>query len=86
MSEKKPKTATVIVGGKEYRLQHPGVKWYMENIDDSRDARGAMSVGKYTQNLLDNVVVSPAGLKMDDFDSVGEMEALIQQVDRFLRA
>lgn len=83
---KTPKTEVVKVGNKEYKLQHPGVRWYMENTDACRDARGVLSVAKYAQNLLDNVVVDPPGLKLDDFDSVSELEELVQKVDQFLKS
>lgn len=86
MMSKTPKTEVVKVGSKEYKLQHPGVRWYMENTDNSRDARGVLSVAKYAQNLLDNVVVDPPGLKLDDFDSVGELEELVQKADQFLKS
>lgn len=86
MMSKTPKTEIVKIGGKEYKLQHPGVRWYMENTDNSRDARGVLSVAKYAQNLLDNVVVDPPGLKLDDFDSVGELEELVQKADQFLKS
>lgn len=83
---KTPKTEVVKVGNKEYKLQHPGVRWYMENTDNSRDARGVLLVAKYAQNLLDNVVVDPPGLKLDDFDSVSELEELVQKADQFLKS
>lgn len=80
------KTTTITVGGKEYKLQHPGVRWYLENTDNSRDARGFLSVSKYAQNILDNVVVDPPGLKLDDFESVAELEELVQKADQFLKS
>ena len=86
MMSKTPKTEVVKVGSKEYKLQHPGVRWYMENTDNSRDARGVMSTAVYAQNLLDNVVIDPPGLKLDDFNSVAELEELIQKTERFLKS
>ena len=82
---KTPKTATITVGGKEYKLQHPGTSWYLNNDRDSRDARGVRDHVKYIQSVLDFVVTEPRGLTVDDF-SVGEVEALIPQIESFLRA
>jgi len=37
---KQPKTATKTIRGKTYKLQHPGVMWYLQNTDRSRDQNG----------------------------------------------
>lgn len=83
---KTPKTAIITVNGKEYKLQHPGVRWYMQNTDETRNAAGVVQIAKYTQNLLDNVVTSPVGLKLDDFETVAELEELIQRIESFLKS
>jgi len=80
------KTATVTVNGKMYKLQHPGVRWYMRNTDECRNNAGVLLVERYAQNLLDHVVVDPAGLKLDDFESVSELEELIAQIERFCKS
>lgn len=83
---KQPKTATVTVRGKEYKLQHPGVRWYLQNTDQCRNQAGVLQIEKYAQSLLDHVVVEPVGLKLDDFDSISEVEELIQEIESFLKA
>lgn len=83
---KTAKTATITVAGKEYKLQHPGVRWYMQNSDECRNAQGVLQTAKYAQNLLDHVVTHPAGLTLDDFESVSELEELIQKVESFLKS
>ncbi len=35
---------------------------------------------------FDHVVTDPPGLKIDDFETVGEVEELTQKVDSFLRS
>ena len=83
---KTPKTETITIQGKQYKLQHPGVRWYLENSDACRGPNGVIQTAKYTQNLLDHVVTDPPGLKVDDFETVGELEELTQKVDSFLRS
>lgn len=82
---KQPRTGTITVNGKTYKLQHPGVKWYMDNTDRSRNQAGVLQVSVYAQNLLDNVVTEPVGLKLDDFESVGELEEVIRKIEEFLK-
>ncbi|NMB25455.1 MAG: hypothetical protein GX986_07990 [Firmicutes bacterium] len=79
------KTGMVTVRGKQYKLQHPGVRWYMENSDACRGPNGALQTAPYTQSLLDHVVTDPVGLKLDDFDSIQEVEELVRQIESFLR-
>lgn len=78
-------TRTTIVRGREYKLQHPGVKWYFKHTDRSRDRNGVLQSEDYIQGLLDNVVVSPSGLSMDDFTTVKELEELVTEIESFLR-
>jgi len=40
----------------------------------------------YAQSLLDHVVTDPSGLTLDDFESVGELEEVIRQIEEFLRS
>jgi len=83
---KTPKTATITVGSKEYKLQHPGVRWYLENSDACRGPNGVIQTAKYAQNILDHVVTDPSGLKIDDIETVAEIEELVQKADSFLRS
>lgn len=83
---KAPKTKVVKIGGKDFKMQHPGVKWYMENTDACRNANGVVQTAKYAQSLLDFVVVEPNGMKVDDFESVADLEQLIQESETFLRS
>lgn len=82
---KTAKTGEVTVRGKKYKFQHPGAKWYLKHTDKSRDRNGVLQTEAYIQGLLDNVVIDPAGLKVDDFESVGEIEELVTELEQFLR-
>lgn len=85
---KKAQTAdrqTVTVGGREYKLQRPGVKWYFKHTDKSRNRMGVLQSEDYIQGLLENVVVEPKGLTFDDFDSVKDLEDLVEAIESFLR-
>ncbi len=83
---KTPKTETITIKGKQYKLQHPGVRWYLENTDACRGPNGVIQTAKYAQNILDHVVTDPPGLKIDDFETVAEIEELVQTADSFLRS
>lgn len=60
MSEiKKPKQITVTVGGKDYVLQHPGVRKAIEINDFSRTDSGRYISGKLYPELMNHVIVNP---------------------------
>src|SRR5690606_26435867 len=83
---KQPKPATLTVSGRTYKLRHPGGRRAMQNGDRARGTEGAIQTAVYAQSLLDHVVADPAGLTLDDFESVGELEGVIRQIEEFLRS
>lgn len=83
---KQAKTATKTIRGKTYKLQHPGVMWYLQNTDRSRDQNGVLQTATYVQNLLDHVVTDPQGLKVDDFESVDELMEVVREIEDFLKS
>lgn len=80
-----PKQKIVNIGGKEYVLQHPGVKWYLECTDRCKNRNGVMLTAKYTEEMLENVVVDPK-VTLDDFeDDVAAVEQLLAEIEKFFR-
>jgi len=80
------KQKTITVGGKDYLLQRPKTKWYVENNDNCKNRYGVLQQAKYFNSLLENIVVDPQGLKMDDFENIGDLETLIGEIESFLRS
>lgn len=78
------RTKTVTVGGKEYTLQHPGVRWVIRLNDRALGAIGS-SREKWIDEVLEHVVVEPPGLTIDDFDSYAELDELVTAIAAFLR-
>jgi len=79
------KQKTVTVNGKEFILQHPGARWYLNLQDRCKNRSGVLLTEKYTEELLENVVVDPK-MKLDDFDEdIDTVEQLVVEVERFLR-
>ncbi len=68
----------------EYLLQFPGMRAAMEILDNSRMPNGLISRAVYAQELLDQVVVEPANLTVDDFDERPGLSQLIDEADLFL--
>lgn len=79
------KTATETIEGREFKLQHPGTRWYTRHADESRTRQGLLSQEKYIEGLIENVVVDPVGLTLDDL-SIREAEELVTRIERFLRS
>lgn len=59
--------------GVEYTAQFAGCSVALRATDACKDENGNLSNYKTSQYLLDNVIVSPKGLSVDDFDSVEEL-------------
>lgn len=78
------KKKTVHIGGKEYTLQYPGIRWYIKHADQAKDLQGNLSNEKYIDGLLENVVIE--NITMDDFNSIGELRDLVQEIESFLGA
>lgn len=79
------KQKTVKVGGKDYVLQHPGAKWYLECSDRCKNRNGVMLTSKYTEEMLENVVIDPK-VTLDDFgDDLQAVEELLNEMEKFFR-
>lgn len=72
------------INGEEYHLQHPGVEWVVNHSDKCTNAQGNLVRAKYIQGIFDMVVIKPAKLKMDDFDTVQEMSEVVNEIESFL--
>lgn len=72
------------VSGKEYPLQHPGIRWYLKHTDKCKNQHGVLQSEKYIDGLLENVVISD--VKIDDFESINDLHKLIEDIESFLGA
>ena len=75
---------TVTVAGEKYPLQHPGVRWYIKHTDRCKDANGNLVFEKYIDGLFEMVCTKP--VDMDDFDDIGNMRDLVDEIETFLGA
>lgn len=76
--------STVTIKGKEYVLQHPGIRWYIQLTDRCRNATGVIMQEKYIDALLENVVILPR-TRLEDFGPDMEvMNELITRIETFL--
>jgi len=82
MTEKK--TEKITVGGKEFALQHPGLKWALDHDYACRDRDNKIKTSDFVQGILDHVVVQPKGFKIDDFSSLAELQDFQEKVQSFL--
>lgn len=81
---KKNENKTITVGEKEFKLQHPGVKWCLDHDYNCRDRNGNIKQSEFVQGFLEMVVVEPVDFKVDDFNSISEVEEFQQKVRKFL--
>lgn len=79
------KTETHTIDGTTYKFQHPGTRWYTRHTDEARTRQGLLSQERYIEGLIENVVVDPPGLTLDDL-SIRETEELVTRIERFLRS
>ena len=75
---------TVKVGGEKYTLQNPGVRWYIKHTDQCKGTQGNLSNEKYMDGLLEMVVIQD--VDMDDFENVGDLKDLVDEIEKFLGA
>ena len=81
------KQETINVNGQEYVLQSVSPQWYMDNLD--RFGRGK-NTAKYIDQLIRNVVVSPAEVAADGIDYFNKREdvatptLLVEEIESFL--
>lgn len=64
---------TKTIDGVEYTAQFAGCSVALRATDECKDKDGNLSNYKTSQYLLDNVIVEPRGLSVDDFDDVEKL-------------
>ena len=69
--------------GNEYLFQTVLPSVWARTIDRITDKNGKLLNEHAMQAMLDHVVVQPQGLKMDDFESWGELEEVTQAAFMF---
>lgn len=72
------------IGDKELTLQRPGTMWFLDLVDNSKDRNGNVRSAKMVQGLLENVVIEPANMQVDDL-TINEVEQLQIKVGEWLR-
>lgn len=74
----------VKIGEKEFTLQYPGARWYLQLQDRVKTRNNNIQQERYVDELLEHVVVDPK-VTADDFRNVGHLETLINEIERFFR-
>lgn len=82
----KPKTAEFTSKeGNKYTFQTVMNSKQAEILDKGTDFNGKLLNAKMMPLMLDNVVVEPSGLTMDDFESFEELQEVATEAYYFLR-
>lgn len=67
------------INGTEYTAQFSGLSNAMRAIDSSYiDGTSNISTEKITAYVLENVIVDPPHLKVDDFDDIDTLNAVVR--------
>lgn len=74
---KKPYTVEKEINGVKYIAQFNGISAAVDALDDWRKDNENISISKMSKYILDNVIVEPKGLTMDDFDSMDELNEVV---------
>ncbi|WP_341348598.1 hypothetical protein [Paenibacillus sp. FSL H3-0469] len=69
--------------GKDYTLQHPGVRNVTKITDRVKNKHGVPSDERLAEEMLQHVVVEPK-LRLDDFDSYMEMTEIVGKAFAFI--
>jgi hypothetical protein len=78
----KQKTITTK-SGREYKLQHPGVRAVTKITDRIKNKHGVPSDEKLSDEMFNHVVVEPK-MSMENFDSYTEMVEVVQKAFAFI--
>ena len=71
-------TAEREINGKKYVAQFNGIAAALRAVDESYiEGTSTTSVMKLSNYILENVIVDPKGLTVDDFDSMDEFNEVI---------
>ena len=72
-------TVEKTIKGNEYKAQFNGLSVALRAVDESYlENSNNTSVEKMAQYLFDNVIVEPKGLTIDDFNSMDELNEVIE--------
>jgi hypothetical protein len=86
------KQKNVKINGEDFVLQHPGARWYIKLNDRCQNRFGVLQREKYTDEILDNVVVKPTDIKsLDDFGpdrdcGMDVFNQLMEEAESFLNS
>ncbi|MEK4520014.1 hypothetical protein NSS64_32545 [Paenibacillus sp. FSL H8-0122] len=69
--------------GKEYTLQHPGVRNVTKITDRVKNKHGIPSDERLAEEMLQHVIVEPK-MRLDDFDSYMEMTEIVGKAFAFI--
>lgn len=71
-------SVTKEINGKEYTAQFNGLGCALRAVDSSYiEGTNTTSVEKIAEYIFKNVIVEPAGLTVDDFDSLEEFNEVV---------
>lgn len=71
----------VTIDGKDFQLEVPPTSWVLDLIDDVTEGR--YKTKELVNIYLENIVVKPTGLKVDDLSIEGVIE-LKDEIEGFL--
>lgn len=79
MGKQKFYTVKKVINGTEYVAQFNGLSCALKAVDQSyiEDSQNT-SMEKMSKYIFDNVIVEPKGLTVDDFDSLKELNDVIE--------
>ena len=70
---------TKTIGGVEYIAQFSGLAAAVRTPDQCQSDEGrGISNEKYVKHILDNFIVSPSGLTIEDFDDIDTLNAVVK--------
>lgn len=70
---------TKEINGVTYTAQFNGMSAALDAIDENYiDNSSNISIKKLAQHIFDNVIIEPKGLTPDDFDSIDDMNKVVQ--------
>lgn len=80
------KQLKITVNKKEYIMQHPGARWYIQHTDRCTNGNGVINQESYIDGLLKFVVVDPQGLTIDNFEEdMASLRKLVDEIEAFLK-
>lgn len=81
-SFKLPDDETVVIGGLEFRLHHPGVPWQLWAASEYVGANQQLRRSDFLRGCVEHGVIS--GASPDDLRSLGDINMLIRAINEFL--